>query len=144
MFTRPIEFGQHSTDLQRLNKIVFVVDLRNQNFTWRFKTNKLAIVDLDSKFDWTICKCNMYITEFHLDQLHRKSRSIFNKKKTFRQTQPTNFIQCISTNNRPDAYLKFQPKGVTVVLIGRRALCQDIFIIQKLLICTDSAVVQAL
>ena len=92
MFTRPIEFGQHSTDLQRLNKIVFVVDLRNQNFTWRFKTNKLAIVDLDSKFDWTICKCNMYITEFHLDQLHRKSRSIFNKKKPFvKPNQPILF-----------------------------------------------------
>ena len=29
-------------------------------------------------------------------------------------------------------------------VVGRRALCQDIFIIQKLLICTDSAVVQAL
>ena len=29
------------------------------------------------------------------------------------------------------------------MLIGRRALCQDIFIIQKLLICTDSAVVKS-
>ena len=29
------------------------------------------------------------------------------------------------------------------MLFGRRALCQDIFIIQKLLICTDSAVVKS-
>ena len=29
------------------------------------------------------------------------------------------------------------------MLIGRRALCQDIFIFQKLLICTDSAVVKS-
>ena len=30
-----------------------------------------------------------------------------------------------------------------MVLVGMRALCQDIFIIQKLLICTDSAVVKS-
>ena len=137
--------AQHSTDSQRLDKIVFVVDLRNQNIAWRFKTNKLfwrfwiSIVNLVGPFANVIFLSQNFVLTSCI-----ASPTWFLIKKNFCQTQSTNFIQCISTNNRPGAYLKFQPKGVTVVLVGRRALCQDIFIIQKLLICTDSAVAQAL
>ena len=95
----------------------------------------------NSEKSWTICKCNISITEFYLDQLHHESHLIFNKKKTFLQTLTTNFIHHISSINRTGAWSKFQLKGM--VLIGRRALYQGIYIIHKLLICTDSALVQA-
>ena len=60
------------------------------------------------------------IKEFYRDHLHRESHLIFNKKKNFRQTLSTNFIQHIFSNNCLGAHLKFQLKGV--VLIGRKAL----------------------
>ena len=61
----------------------------------------------------------------------------FLAKKNLRQTLSINFIQRISSNShRPGAYLQFQLKGGA--LIGRRTL------IKKLLICTNSAVLQTL